>query len=409
VTSPAAARAPEHRPWRLLGALSVSETVSWGILYYAFSVFVRPMERELGWTRSETVAAFSIGLLASAVAAPWVGRWLDRRGPRLLMAAGSCLGCLLVLAWSRVQGLGAFYGIWAGLGLSMAAVLYEPAFAVVTASFTRERERALTLLTLVAGLASAIFLPLATWLTAQIGWRGALTVLAVILAVVTIPIHAVLPRHPIAEGPLPARSHPSGEEGASVRDVFQGRSFRLLAVAFVASGLATGAIAVHLVPFLLERGHPAETSAVAAGLMGAMQVPARLAFAPLRGRLAGMWVLAGVLFLQCVALGLLTAAGTGVLLVAFVVCFGAGSGLLTLARATAVSDLFGTARYGTVAGVLASLVTAARAAGPMLAAAVYGATGHYGPAFWLLALGLAVAGVAALGLRPRADLRHPRR
>ena len=64
-----------------------------------------------------------------------VGRYLDRHGPRALMTAGSVAGALLVVAWSRVEGLAAFYAIWVAIGLVMATVLYEPAFTVLAKWF----------------------------------------------------------------------------------------------------------------------------------------------------------------------------------------------------------------------------------------------------------------------------------
>ena len=96
------------RGWGIVGALSVTETVSWGILYYAFAVFLIPMQRELGFSTSELTGAYSLALLVSAVAGIAVGRYLDRHSPRGLMTAGSIAGTALVLAWSQVDGLAAF-------------------------------------------------------------------------------------------------------------------------------------------------------------------------------------------------------------------------------------------------------------------------------------------------------------
>ena len=91
------------RAWAIVGALSVTETVSWGVLYYAFAVFLLPMERELGFSAAELTGAFSLALLVSAVVGIGVGRYLDRRSPRGLMTLGSIAGAILVAAWSRVM------------------------------------------------------------------------------------------------------------------------------------------------------------------------------------------------------------------------------------------------------------------------------------------------------------------
>ena len=75
--------------WVIALALAVTETVSWGIVYYSFSVFLVPMETELGVTRAQLSFAFSLALLVSGVAAIPAGRWIDRHGARALMTVGS--------------------------------------------------------------------------------------------------------------------------------------------------------------------------------------------------------------------------------------------------------------------------------------------------------------------------------
>lgn len=84
--------------WVLVVALGVTETVSYGILSYAFPVFIAPMEAELGWSRTQVTGAFSLAALVAGAAAVPVGRWVDRHGARALMTAGSVLSTLLLLA-----------------------------------------------------------------------------------------------------------------------------------------------------------------------------------------------------------------------------------------------------------------------------------------------------------------------
>src|SRR5262245_61059452 len=163
------------------------------------------MEEALHASRVAISGAFSLGLAISALAAVPVGRWLDRRGPRGLMTAGSCLAAVLCLAWARVESAPALYAVWFGMGFAMAATLYEPAFAAVVSWFpTHGRDRALLLLTLVAGLASTIFMPIEAWLLARLGWRTAITALALVLGAITIPVHALALRRPPDEpGTIP--------------------------------------------------------------------------------------------------------------------------------------------------------------------------------------------------------------
>lgn len=398
---------------RIVRALAVTETVSWGVLYYAIGALVLPMERDLGWSRSTVLGAFSLGLLVQGLCSLPVGRWLDRHGARGLMTAGSAAAALLVAAWSQVQSVAAYYVLWAGLGAAMAAVLYEPAFAVVTRWFVRRRARALLTITLCAGLASTIFVPLTDALVARFGWRQALVSLAVGLAAITIPLHAlVLRRDPSDLGqqvdgarnrvePLsgpPDTTSPAlapATPAAGVRDVLRSREFVGLAAAFVLSAIGIAAVGVHLVPMLVERGFASPTAAAVAGLVGLMQLPGRLLHPALQRALPPGRVTALLLAAQAAAVAVLAAARGLVPVLLGASLLGMASGLLTLARATEVADRFGVERYGRISGALAFGTTLARAAGPITAAALLPTLGGYGGVLLLLALLIALAAALA--------------
>ena len=264
----------------MVASLCVTETVSWGILYYGFPVFLPPMEAELGWSRVQITGAFSLGLLSSALAALPVGRWIDRHGARSLMTAGSCAATLLTIAWSRVDSLPALYVLWFLMGLALAATLYEPAFAAVVGWFpTQNRDRALLTVTLVAALASTIFMPLEAWLLVRLGWRTALATLALILALITIPIHALVLRpspHRRARAAAGAVDLPGMSLSAAARTGV----FWVLSAAFFVGNFTTNSVTVHLIPYLTPRGYSPTLAASMIGWMGAMQLPARVVFAP---------------------------------------------------------------------------------------------------------------------------------
>lgn len=383
-------------PWRAVAVLAATETVSWGVLYYAFAVVLEPMERELGWTRLQLTAAFSLALAVAAIAGVGVGRWLDRHGPRVLMGLGSLAGAGLVLAWSGVTGLAALYVIWAGIGLCMAAVLYEPAFTVVTKWFPAQRRRALTAITLAAGFASTIFSPLTAWLVSLAGWRGALAILAGVLAAITVPLHAFGLRRPAGAGAGASAPHgsPAPEHVVTARAALRSISFWLLTAAFFLSSFNTAALGVHLVALLLGRGYGAGFAATVAGLVGAMQVLGRVAFAPLTAVLAHRWATAAVFLFQAAGLALLVRPLSAGAAVAFAVLFGMGNGMTTLARPMLLAEAYGPAHFGTIAGVAALFATGARAVAPVAVSLVYASAGGYTAILWGLMAGAVVAAVA---------------
>ncbi|HUF91348.1 MAG TPA: MFS transporter, partial [Candidatus Limnocylindria bacterium] len=126
--------------WVIVTVLCVTETTTWGIIYYGFPVFLGPMEEALGASRVAVTGAFSVGLGVSALLALPVGQWLDRHGPRALMTSGSCLATVLTFAWSQVDSLPALYAVWFLMGFALATTLYDPAFAVVVSWFTARRD-----------------------------------------------------------------------------------------------------------------------------------------------------------------------------------------------------------------------------------------------------------------------------
>ncbi len=367
-----------------------------GILYYAFAVFLVPMQRDLGYTAAQLTGAFSLALGVSAVAGIAVGRVLDRRSPRALMTAGSIVGAGLVVAWSQVQGLATFYVLWAAIGLVMAAVLYEPAFTVVAKHFPEpgERRRAMTAMTLVAALASFIFLPLSQALIDAHGWRDALLVLAGMLAAVTIPLHATVLR----AAPRHVRTAAAASSTAA-RHALRSSGFWLLSAAFVLASLSTIAMTIFAIPFLLERGHSPAFAAFAVGLIGVSQIPGRLLFAPLAARLPRALATASVFALIALGIAVVVSVHATAAVLIGLVLLGMGNGMATLARATAIADLYGSGAYGTIAGVAGGMTTAARAAGPF-AAALYATAVGFTTLLWTLALlALGAAALAAAATR----------
>ncbi len=391
--------------WVLVVTLAITETTSWGVLYYAFTVFLKPMQAEFGWSRAAMTGAFSLALLLSGLAAVPAGRWLDRHGPRTLMTTGSGAAVLLLLAWSRVQSLVALYAVFALIGVVMSAVLYEPAFVVVANWFQRRRGRALTLLTFIAGFASVIYIPLAGRLVEAQGWRSALVWLAVIVAVGTIPWHALLLRRRPEDlglavdgqaGRVDSTAGAPSERSWTTGDAVRGATFWWLTAAFFLNALGVGAVFVHLVPYLTDQGYSAGFAASVTGIVGVMALPGRLVLTPLGDRVPRSLVAALIFLLQMLALLALLLVQTTAGVFAFVVLFGAGFGAVTPARAALVAEFYGPRHYGSISGMMSLLLTGSRALAPVGVAVVYELAGGYAIVYWGLVAVSAVSAVSVL-------------
>ncbi|MEX1078722.1 MAG: MFS transporter [Homoserinimonas sp.] len=374
----------------------MTQIVSWGVLFYAFPVLVGEITTDTGWSATAVTLAFSGGLIISAIVGVPVGRWLDHRGPRVVMTAGSSLAAATVPAIALAPTLLWFAVAWSIAGVAQALVLYKPAFAALTGWYTEHRVRALTTLTVVAGLSSTVFAPLTAALASNVGWRGTYLVLGIVLAVVTIPAHAIgLNR------PWPGVTRLSGHAldslagAATAKAVMRSPSFICLAGAMALATFALFAATFFLVPMLTGRGMDIRTAAWALGLSGAGQLLGRFGYGTLARRTGP--TLRAVLILTVggfaiAATAVISAPAAAVFVV--VTILGAARGAFTLLEATAVTDRWGSAGFGALYGVFSAPSTVAIAVGPAAGAWLAGRFGGEFPLFAMLAILMLAAALA---------------
>ena len=384
---------------RVLAVLSLTQTVSWGVLYYAIPVLAPSISHDTSWSTPSITAAFSLALVTSAGVGLLVGRGLDRRGPRTVMTAGSLLGVAAVVAIALAPTYPLFLVAWLLAGAAMAATLYPPAFAALTRWWHPHHVRALTALTLVAGFASTVFAPITAQLDADYGWRRTYLILAVVLVVLTVPTHALGLRGPWPSTP-DARPHVADAQldRDSTGAVAGRRRFALLTVALTLGAFAGTAALINLVPLLLERGTSSTMAAAILGIGGAGQAAGRLIYPRLSANTRPAMRTALVL----TAIGATIAAFAVVpttktpALVTVAVLAGAARGLNTLIQATAVTDRWGSSHYGRLTSRLSACALLAAASAPWAGSALAAGAGGYAPVFLLLAALAAIAAAAAL-------------
>ncbi|MEM7133333.1 MAG: MFS transporter [Chloroflexota bacterium] len=382
--------------WWIAIALAITETISWGIVYYAYSVLITTLEAEFGWSRAQVTGAFSLALLISGGMAVPVGFYLDRYSSRGLMTIGSILAVIFMFAFSRIQTLTQLYLVWIALGIIMSTILYEPAFVVVAKWFEKRRSAALMIITLAAGFASTIFLPLTARLLELFGWRQAVVLLTAFLAVTTIPLHAfVLRRSPADVGqkvdgeisPLTKEEKESTakQPEATIGQILRQPAFWWLALSLSIGTMAAIGIRVHIIPFLEDRNYSPEYAAWIGGLIGAMQVLGRIIYAPAGGHYSSS-LMVGLLFgLQAIAFIILMFVTSTAGVWTFVILFGAVYGATTLARPVLLADHFGSAQYGRISSIQYVFQTIATTSAPWGISLIYDAAGgNYQPALVVL-------------------------
>jgi MFS family permease len=384
-------------PTRLVLCLGLSQLVAWGVTYYLVGVLGPRIGADLGLPPTLVYGGFSLALVVMGLASPAVGRGVERRGGRPVMATGSLIAALGLAALAAARGPVLYLAAWLAIGLSMRMILYDAAFAALARIGGRRARRPIAQITLLGGLASTAFWPAGDALADAFGWRGAVLAYAG-FALLTLPLHLAIPDARPA-GPLPGAAPEPAPLASAGRD--QRVAAVLYAVIVAGTSVLNSGMSAHMIPILVGLGAGLQGAVWIGTMRGVGQSGARLGevlFGRNLGPLAlclGSTALLPPAFVLGLWGGVSPAAG-----LVFAVLYGVGNGLTTIVRGTLPLALFDPGTYGGLVGRLIAPSFYAAALAPLAYAAVIE---RFGPAAALhlsTALALVVAG-AALELRRR--------
>ncbi|MBZ6076300.1 MFS transporter [Microvirga puerhi] len=389
---------PTRMPWGFVSALSATQLISYGTIFYAFALLIEPMQRELGWSKSALTAAYSLSLASSALFAVPIGRLIDRGYGRAIMTGGSVLAAVLLALWSQVHNYPLFVLIWIGLGASMSAVFYEPGFAILARRLGLLARKGITMMTLVGGFASTVFIPLTHLLIDAFGWRSALLVLAAFNLFVCALLHLLFippsePRKKAAHSPQVA---PTAAKDPN--HLLKSPSFWCFVATSVAQGMISTGIPLHLIPMLIERGFSLDVAVAAYSIIGPAQVAARLstAFGERAISVRALGVMTMVMSVMGFALLPFIPAGSWLIAV-FAGLYGASNGMMTIVKALLPVEFFGRENYGAIQGMIATPVRISMAAAPFAFGTLWAWQGNY-DAVLIICLGMALCSLVAFVL-----------
>lgn len=353
-----------------------------GAAPYAIGQFMVPLEQAFGWSRTQTTAGLSVGILFGFVLAPVVGRLVDRINARLLVLPGLVLTGLAIAALSlATRSTGLWIALWSML--TAVGTLIGPTVWVTVIAGTFKAGRSLAMALALAGTAlSSTIAPFAARsLIDATDWRTAWQLLAAawcgITLLVALPCFVDRrprePRHPDATAP----------PGTPIRLLVRSSIVLRLALVTLAAMTIVSACMIHLSPALVDKGFTPRTAAEIAGLAGVMvsvgKLHVGLLFDRWPMRASGLSVMA-MLALACVLLAVLRQPSPGAIVA--VAALGIASGALLALIACITARMFPPGDFGTVFGLMISMVTLAGGIGPILASSVHDRLGSYQPIFW---------------------------
>jgi MFS family permease len=372
----------------VIAALGSAQTLAWGSSYYLPAILGEPIAKDLGISSNWFFAAFSGSLVISGLLGPRVGRQIDRVGGRQVLCTSNLVlaaGLALLGASSSIWTMSA---AWLLLGVGMGLGLYDAAFGALGRIYGQDARSAITGITLIAGFASTIAWPLSSLGLETIGWRNTCYAWALAHVVIGLPLNLSLPRTKPGQALESATSKPH---------IPIDRTMVLLSFAFAAAWTVTSAMAAHL-PRIVEAFGATPAQAVLAGMMiGPAQVGARIVEASLLSRFHPLLSARLACVTNPIGACVIAIFG-GVAAPAFALLYGAGNGILTIARGTLPLAIFGPENYAYRLGVIGAPSRICQALAPLAFGLLIEPMGH-----WVVAVsaGLSLAALVALvAVRP---------
>ncbi len=389
--------------------------IGWGTFTPCFSVFLKPVLSEFGWSRADASVAYALAFLVQAVSALFMGWLTDRFGSRFVVISfGSLLGlCYVLMNW--VSSLWQFqlnFALLAGVGSSTITV---PVMATLSRWFSRRRNLMIGIVQAGMGVGGMIFPPLAGWLIIRYGWRTAYVVLGAVTLGGMVAAGCFLKepaesgrasdsvrRIPRSTGPA---CGPEGREGLALGRIFRMREFWIIAGLFLTFGFCRSAFTAHITAHVQDLGFTlADGANILAVIVGASMF-GRLGM----GRLADMignkpsFVFSFSLTTVSLVVGL---AGRELWVIyIFAFLFGAAWGNQAVLRFSLPSEVFGVASLGVVLGALGMAESGAATFGSYYAGYIFDAFGTYFPVFWT-GIGASLAGTLLAAILKPVPTKH---
>lgn len=385
-----------YYPWVVIGIAFLTVGVAFGTRN-AFAVFLVAVIEEFKWSRGLASGALMLGSVMWTLAAPVIGVFLDRFGPRIVLSAGSIIMAIGFVITGSAYSIVEFYlgmGIFMGVGFAALTMTSQATF--LSNWFIRKRGMAVGMAASGIGLGILIVVPWTQHLIALVGWRAALFILAALLAIVIAPLNFFFQRQRPEEmnlkpdfGNAPsqsskARSRTTSIDGPSFKQALRNRRFWALALGVLAGAIPLHMVLIHQVAALSDAGYSKELAAFGLGLIGLFTAPAMIIMGWLADRIGRQWSYmlgSASLMVGIFVLMMITDPGRNWLFYAFPPFIAFGFSSRQSLYPTIAADLFHGKSFGAIIGAIALFIGAGAGIGPWLGGMIHDWTGNYFLAF----------------------------
>jgi len=403
--------------WWIVAASFVIAMYVGGIVFYGFTAIFEPIANELDWSYTQISVAASLRGLEMGLLAPVVGIFVDRLGPRRIIALGALITAAGLFMLSNTYSIAMFYGAFVFIAIGMSCCTATVLMTAISNWFESR-----------VGLASGIALsgfgfggliiPLIVRMIEAYDWRLSISYLALGTLVILLP-HSLLFRHK----PEHYNMLPDGKRGDratddhipdalaslkkefSVRKALASRTFWHIALAWTCLVMAVMAVITHIMPYLSSVGLDRSLSGIIASVIPLVSVVGRLILGWLgdrHGRIRVAAIAFSMMSAGAIFLALSSDSGFWVLAL-FVLLFGIGYGAGVTLRPSLLREFFGRSNFGAIFGLVVGINMTGSLIGPPLAGWVFDEFGSY-RYIWFAFTGILLVAVILITTIPRHRL-----
>lgn len=396
-----------YRGWWIVLIGHYTQAVIHGAGGWVFGAVLVAMQNDLGWSQKTLVGVLTINRVMGGVLSVPLGPFVDRHGARMLMTVSSLITGLAMIAVAFTNSVVWFYVAWIVFGLGLPGTNLLGPRVTIANWFVKQRPKALVLFSLGSATAGIILVPIAAWITVNYSWRFVWVLLGVLALAITPAIWALIRRVPEDVGLLPDGEDPrtairdeSGHavvHGAdrpwTVAEALRTRAFWLTSFGFLLVSMPSGTIFINISGFAQSRGFDVATGATVVSAYGFGVLAGRPVwgfFLTRYGTHATMYIYAA---LYATAIFGFTLSQELITMYFATLWLGAAIAAGNVLQGQVLPEYFGRRIVGTLTGYSQLPNTAIAGMAPLVTAAIYDATKHYEPAFFMFVVGCLVASV----------------
>ncbi len=403
--------------WYIAVACALLMFVGVGVGYYGLPVFLKPLKDSHGWSTTQVSVAPAIYFTVAGITGALIGPWVDKRGPKKIMAYGVGLNAISAAFIGVVNELWQLYFVYFVFAIAYGMSSAVTVQAIMTRWFVRKRALAMSISSTGVSMGGMILAPIASKLIDIGGLELATPVLGAVVFIVGLPVVLFVISGSPAEmgltpdGDPPEEANPQRSKTMQVQyrewsrqQAFRTVSFWAVFFAFLAILIAQTGYIIHQVSFLEERFGSRTEATFTISVTAAGSVIARLVVGIFADNVDRRMLTVGLFVVQATCVLLIVQFENLAATWLLTLIFGFTIGNIYMMQSLLVGEIFGMVSFGSIYGLISMAGQIGSGVGPIMVGILHDRADSYSLPFVVTAVITYLAAIVILFARPVAAL-----